>query len=594
MYLGVALLKLGSHGTAETKAEAMLDSLHSEWSPKFNKFILSLLHSYQQYRSSSVNKSVSTNNGNMKLLINVSLTNFNQFFITENFMHIILRFNSINFDYNEKKSIFNMNGFKMSTVKVGRNHYTCLRSEDIKTYSCYIELARIEKHNNDIKVSLSQEVVVFWSTNLHLKVITLFDEIEVFISRVKNLRTTQNNMLDKQNVPNDSKKGKFKENYVIQLSGNVALHVKISQNHNMKVSLDNIIISNINDDFSIENLTTVIDIDDADIFTFEGLKMHRIKDNKDIREERYNSEGFKLDWNKTWEVTINLFKARFPYFHDCADAIQNEFVSIFKWLKLVHKKAKKPVLDDGPLPSDLLINIKEFLFEMSDDPFEVRLRDNYELLEDEYKESLKRQKMLDARVTELCKQHLHLPAGKVEELYASLNKKNAEIYVQRSKQMYRAVPMRTRLFAWCMSDVKIIALADISIHGRENVVKVMKEMDPESPWPEEGLDFTILWCRSVSMSCNDWKFQLRDFPQPLLDIAHLHLFGRLVGAEQDPPRRAKRSVSIDLGEPWGEIFIDRGMTPLKFYHDFNCEIQHFSYAFGPCWEPVIAQCNLSK
>lgn len=42
--------------------------------------------------------------------------------------------------------------------------------------------------------------------------------------------------------------------------------------------------------------------------------------------------------------------------------------------------------------------MKEFLFEMSDDPFEVKLRDNFELLEDEFKESLKRQKMLDAKV----------------------------------------------------------------------------------------------------------------------------------------------------------------------------------------------------
>lgn len=36
---------------------------------------------------------------------------------------------------------------------------------------------------------------------------------------------------------------------------------------------------------------------------------------------------------------------------------------------------------------------------MSDDPFEVKLRDNFELLEDEYHESLKRQKMLKDKVS---------------------------------------------------------------------------------------------------------------------------------------------------------------------------------------------------
>lgn len=60
------------------------------------------------------------------------------------------------------------------------------------------------------------------------------------------------------------------------------------------------------------------------------------------------------------------------------------------------------------------------------------------------------------QIADLLKTHLHMPAGKVEELYATLKKKNAEIYVQRSKLMYKGAPPRTRLFAWNMTNVEIL------------------------------------------------------------------------------------------------------------------------------------------
>ena len=60
----------------------------------------------------------------------------------------------------------------------------------------------------------------------------------------------------------------------------------------------------------------------------------------------------------------------------------------------------------------------------------------------------------------------------------------------------------------------------------------MRAMDLDSPWPEEGVAFTTMWCRHVRATCARWRFLLRDFPQPLLDINELLLFGRLAGAEQ--------------------------------------------------------------
>lgn len=79
----------------------------------------------------------------------------------------------------------------------------------------------------------------------------------------------------------------------------------------------------------------------------------------------------------------------------------------------------------------------------------------------------------------MYKDTLRIPAGKVEELHASLQKINAQIYVQRSKQMKLQAPVRTRLFAWLITDLEINLMADPTIMGAENVVKIMTEIDPE-------------------------------------------------------------------------------------------------------------------
>ena len=70
-------------------------------------------------------------------------------------------------------------------------------------------------------------------------------------------------------------------------------------------------------------------------------------------------------------------------------------------------------------------------------------------------------------------------ASKVDELYQSLNKKNAEVYIQRSRQLYTSSPMRTKLFTWTMEELEITAMADPALNGKENVIKHMREIDKD-------------------------------------------------------------------------------------------------------------------
>jgi hypothetical protein len=52
--------------------------------------------------------------------------------------------------------------------------------------------------------------------------------------------------------------------------------------------------------------------------------------------------------------------------------------------------------------------------------------------------------------------------------YQSLARKSSDIYVKRSRLLYANTPMRTKLFTWTMKDLDIVAMADMSFHGKEN------------------------------------------------------------------------------------------------------------------------------
>jgi len=55
------------------------------------------------------------------------------------------------------------------------------------------------------------------------------------------------------------------------------------------------------------------------------------------------------------DVSIENLKMVFPYGFEFYSIFQGEFISIFKWLKLIHKK---PKLQPEPLPSDIVLKVK--------------------------------------------------------------------------------------------------------------------------------------------------------------------------------------------------------------------------------------------
>lgn len=285
--------------------------------------------------------------------------------------------------------------------------------------------------------------------------------------------------------------------------GATRLTAHVSEENYILLHADALMISKHAGSMHLRSPSLIFSFDDNNIVSFNELDVEM---NEELTEMQLHRDAFPFlttPHNRVWVFTCPSLSLEFPYQYNFSNTFDMA-ISVLKWLKTLHRPHRLASFEQR-LPPDLVFKISQFSFIFLDDVFEIKLRDNYELMKDESKESAKRLQLLDKKVAELRKQHGELlPARKIEELYSSLEKKHIEIYIQRSRRLYANTPMRKSLLTWTVSDLELVVLADEALHGPEKVIEQMRDIDKISPFPRDGLPLVVQWCRAV-------KFKLATF-----------------------------------------------------------------------------------
>lgn len=288
----------------------------------------------------------------------------------------------------------------------------------------------------------------------------------------------------------------------VELSG-TRLTAHVSEKNYIVLHTESLSVSKHAGSMHMRFSSLIFNFDGNNIVSFKSLDVETHAELTEMQLHRDDFPFLTTPHNRVWVLTCPVMAVEFPYQYNFSNTFDMA-INVQKWLKTLHRSPSQATTVQ-PLPPDFVFKISQFSFVFLDDVFEIKLRDNYELMKDESKESAKRLQLLDKKVADLRKQHGELlPARKIEELYSSLEKKHIEIYIQRSRRLYANTPMRKSLLTWTVSDLELIILADQALHGPERVREQLRDIDGISPFPREGLSLVVQWCRAV-------KFKLAAF-----------------------------------------------------------------------------------
>lgn len=360
-FMGVSLVKLSSYGNV-TKLDLTVHTLRVEYSHFLAEFMLKLQECCSQYGLQTIGKAYpiksstadSVNQLGSWIMINAKITDFTAFFFNKYEACILISLTEIDVVRSQQMTMLKLDGFQTAILETTQEALMSL-NEFTDIFS-NIKMIRIEyvqqvKELPQINVYILNDTEAMWNTNLHMHIVTLLRDMSEFRQQFHPSQPEHVELV----IPSEPSTS---SSFVFDLyaEGNTVLHLKLSERHSMQLFMENFYIGRKERLLlSIEKI--FVNIDEMHIFTIKDIDVQSLPSINVLTAERQNYEHFVQATNRVWVTTIGGFKGIFPYDHDFADAVQNEFNSLIKWLKFVHDVKKKPFTADSPLPSDMIIQV---------------------------------------------------------------------------------------------------------------------------------------------------------------------------------------------------------------------------------------------
>lgn len=579
---------------ASVRVTGEVSSLFLEWSHDVCRLLLEWLK-LSSFKSQNTTEETNSTSRHIVLDLDFRVSAVNLFYLggleggVDSFMMrvdmVVMNATSIP-EWSINNEIFGMKLCRL--IGLEKVPYKCVVSVEIDSDLLSIPFATVSISGEKTCLMSIKEILISWDSTLHMAIHERMKELTDDGAELRAL--LQASVKDTENCSPPEK-----ESIPLHLVCNITwvkFQMQTSPKTSFGVECKICSLSLENGGLDMKSDYTGLLFDNQSIFKFETISIKRLQQVEEVLKARQQFRELKTQNNTTWIIQAEMTQVCFPFMFNFA-ASRDELVNVFKMLKSLHGKPKDESYVEQ-LPPDLWLNFERITFEIEDDPFEVKLRDNYALLLDEMEQWDERQQLLAAKLDEIRKKPGNLlTVKKEEELKRSLEEKNSQIYIRRSQTLYEQTPMRTALLTWEFHGLDLIVLADESYHGQEKAMKIMKQLNSDSPYPASGLKFTTLWCRTIQGQLQSHKCCLRDFPQPIFTSKSVELQGTLLGAEQKPADRAKREAVVQIGKPWGNITISRSLSSLKFFYDLKFDAEIVEMAWGVDIEPVLAMVSFT-